>query len=105
MTSINAVNRSAGVAQAAAAVLRKVAWCNVWNRARANDTDGVGSLTHLTASTGVAGDTLCGKSFPRDKGFPSTYRFCKRCLNRAYKLGYAKGFTRQLESVPSVSDH
>lgn len=63
--------------------LYKVAWCNLWNIARANNADGVGSLVHLTTTSDWAGTTLCGKAFPRVKGYPSPVRYCKRCLKKA----------------------
>jgi hypothetical protein len=84
-----------------------VAWCNVWNRSLANDGDGYGTKRHLTASEGVAGRTLCGKSFPADKGYPSTWGagYCRRCVKAAYAKGYTQGFTKGLYAVPSVSDY
>lgn len=83
--------------------LRTVSWTNIWNRSLASDRDGIGTKPHLTADTGLSGKTLCGRAFPDDKGYPSTWgeSFCKRCLNRAYKMGFEKGFTRGLSAVPS----
>jgi hypothetical protein len=86
--------------------LRSVAWCNIWNRSLANNSDGYGTKSHLTESEGVAGKTLCGRSFPRDKGYPSTWGagYCKRCINKALAKGHQPGFTKGLESVPSRED-
>ncbi len=58
--------------------LRKVAWCSLWNRAAARNTD-VGSLIHLTDAPGTTGKTLCGREYPADKGHPAAARLCKRC--------------------------
>lgn len=84
--------------------LRTVAWCNLWNVIAANNGDGYGTKSHLTADEGYSGKTLCGKAFPEYKGYPSTWGagFCKRCLSAAYKRGYEKGFTRGLRGVPSA---
>ena len=84
--------------------LRRVAWCNLWNRSLASDRDGIGTKFHLTADEGYTGKTLCGKTFPKDKGYPSTWGagFCKRCLNKAYAKGYEPGFTKGLRSVPTI---
>lgn len=84
-----------------AVTIRTVKWCNTWNRARAYDTDGAGTKTHLTASAGVAGQTLCGKTFPKDKGYPSSWGAgtCKKCLKKSGLTSIAG-----LASVPSVED-
>jgi hypothetical protein len=82
--------------------LRLVAWCNAWNRSAALHGD-YGSMNHLTESTGLSGVTLCGRTFPMDKGYPGNLgRTCKRCLNKAYKAGQPKGFTKSLAFVPST---
>lgn len=81
--------------------MRKVCWCNLWNSAAAYHSD-VGSLIHLTEAEGVAGKTLCGKSFPADKGYPASGRLCKRCVKAARAQGHPQGFSVNLEYVPSV---
>lgn len=78
--------------------LRRVAWCNLWNIARANDTDGMGSRWHLTTSPGLSGRTLCGKSFPAVKGYPSVWRACRRCQRIAQQRGLVDD---ELPIVPS----
>lgn len=87
--------------------LRTVAWTNLWNRSLASDRDGIGTKWHLTAGEGYTGKTLCGKTYPKDKGYPSTWGagYCKRCVSKAYALGYEKGFTNGLKAVPSLEGY
>ena len=80
--------------------MRKVCWCNLWNRSAAFHHD-VGSRVHLTEAEGVTGKTLCGREFPADKGYPAHAHVCKRCVQIARKRGYQRGFTLYLEFVPS----
>lgn len=84
--------------------LHKVAWCNTFNHSTAINCDGYGSKAHLTSADGKAGKTLCGKEFPAVKGYPSTVGFCKRCCNAAYKMGFEKGFTKELGWVESSDE-
>jgi hypothetical protein len=79
--------------------LRKVAWCNVWNWSDI-DADGVGTKIHLTASLGELGKTLCGRAFPSAEGCPSPVGFCQRCQQKAYQMGYSKGFSKTLDFIP-----
>lgn len=87
--------------------LRLVAWTNIWNRSAAVNSDGHGTKHHVTSEAGYSGKTLCGRTFPEDKGYPSTWGagVCKRCANRAYAMGFEKGFTRGLKSVPSIESY
>ncbi len=78
--------------------LRSVAWVNVWNRIGSLHHDTPGRL-HLTASAGRAGQTLCGRDFPKDKGYTTAFRYCKRCVQLAYTMGYQPGFTKSLDRV------
>ena len=89
--------------------LKKVAWCNLWNYARAMDTDG-GSLIHLTQQNGPTGTTLCGRHYPADKGSPACTRLCKRCRRTAAILAtrdsfaLPAGWLGQLEWIESQED-
>lgn len=65
---------------------RRVAWANVWNWASSLES-GFASLVHLTESEGLSGVTLCGRTFPRAKGYPSYHKYCKRCMQAAAKRG------------------
>lgn len=84
--------------------LRRVQWVNWRQHIQAMDTDR-GCQHHLTAAEGLTGKTLCGREFPADKGGASVLagRWCKRCLNAAYKRGFKIGFTKGIEAVPSKS--
>lgn len=62
------------------------------------------TLQHLTADAGLRGKTLCGRKFPADKGQAQGWKFCKRCVQKAYALGFVKGFTKELDFVPSEED-
>ena len=78
-----------------------VAWCSVWNTSAGIHGD-AGTLMHLTEASTLAGSTLCGKSFPADKGHAGgVTRYCKRCLKKAYAAGEPQGFTRSLQFVRS----
>jgi hypothetical protein len=82
--------------------LRRVQWVNFWDRGMKELHSDVGCLAHLTAYLGFKGKTLCGKEYPEDKGQYSPARYCRRCINAAYKIGYEKGFTKQItDFVPS----
>lgn len=81
--------------------LRNVAWCNLWTVGasyRGQETPG---RVHITDAEGITGKTLCGRKFPANKGFPSAGRYCKRCCAAAYARGEVKGFSKDLEWVPS----
>ncbi len=82
--------------------LRRVQWVSWRDHVAAMNADR-GCHHHLTDNDGIAGKTLCGRQYPADKGFPSPLagRWCKRCLNAAYKRGFERGFTKGIESVPS----
>lgn len=80
--------------------MRKVCWCNIWNSAAAYHSD-VGSRVHLTEAEGLTGKTLCGKSFPADKGYPAHAQLCKRCVRIARNKGCQQGFSQNLDYVPS----
>lgn len=60
--------------------MKKVLWSNVWNWTHSG---GIASRVHLTNDSGLAGKTLCGKAYPRVKGCPSGYAFCKQCFKKA----------------------
>lgn len=80
--------------------LKKVRWQNIDQQLSLSDDLGKSSKTHLTISTELSGKTLCGKVFPKDKGVTSNVvKFCKSCLKKAYKMGYEKGFTKELDLV------
>lgn len=83
--------------------LYAVKWCNVWNHSAALHSD-TGSLIHLTGSTTLAGTTLCGRRFPAHKGSAAGFRFCKRCLKKAYAAGQPQGFTRSIEWIRSSEE-
>lgn len=82
--------------------LRVVQWLNIWNWSLASDCDGYGTKYHLSMMEGRTGKSLCGRQYPAEKGSPSSWGagYCKRCLNRAYRMGYEKGFTKGLFRVP-----
>ena len=84
-------------------VLRRVQWVNLWQRGYQELHGDVGSRVHLTQSEGPSGKTLCGREFPADKGYYSPHKWCKVCVNKAYKLGFQKGFTKGIDYVPSQS--
>jgi len=82
--------------------LRRVKWVGFWDRGMRELHTDVGTTEHLTKETGLTGKTLCGREFPRDKGYASANRFCKRCLKIARNMGFQQGFTKDLEAVGSV---
>ena len=84
-------------------MMRQVAWCNMWNIARARDTD-VGSRIHLTEAEGTTGKTLCGRTFPRRKGCPACANYCRRCFGIARKTGTTLAALDTLEWVPDVEE-
>ena len=87
--------------------LRKVEWVNSWDEIRASNTDGYGTKVHLTDSPQLEGRTLCGKTFPQWKGYPSNWGngICKRCLNKALKMGFEKDVLASLDWVESKSEN
>jgi hypothetical protein len=84
--------------------LRRVQWVNWRDRGMKELHGDVGCRIHLTSAEGLTGKTLCGREFPADKGWYSPHKFCKRCVNKAYKMGFQQGFTKDLDSVPSKRD-
>jgi len=76
--------------------MRTVKWKNLWNW---TSEEGGTTRLHLTTSVGASGTTLCGREFPRAKGYPTAVRYCKSCVKKS-KLTYDQ--IRTLESVPSV---
>ncbi len=78
--------------------MRLVAWKNLWNWTQ---EEGGTTRLHLTEAEGLAGKTLCGREFPRRKGFPFSTRYCKVCVRKS-KLKLAQ--LRALEYVPSADD-
>lgn len=78
--------------------MRLVKWRNVWNW---TGEEGGTTRLHLTNDEGLAGKTLCGREFPRRKGYPTAVRHCKTCLKNA-KLSPAQ--VRTLEYVPSAEE-
>ncbi len=81
-----------------------VQWTNMWNEAAAAHRD-VGTLAHLAEGNALTGTTLCGKTYPARKGYPSGLtRYCKRCMNKAHAAGQPRGFQSNLGFVRSVDD-
>ena len=78
--------------------MKKVAWKNLWNwRAEEGGT----TRLHLTESETLAGSTLCGRTFPRNKGYPTAVSYCKQCVK---KSGMAVKDIQALGYVDSVVD-
>jgi hypothetical protein len=65
-------------------MMRKVKWKNLWNW---TGEEGGTTRLHLTDSDELSGKTLCGRKFPRCKGYPSAVRYCKTCVKKS-KLTY-----------------
>lgn len=79
--------------------LRTVKWKNLWNYTA---EEGGTTRLHLTAAEGTTGKTLCGRDYPRNKGFPTAVRYCKTCVKKSH-LTYAE--INALEDVPSINDY
>jgi len=79
--------------------MRTVKWKNLWNW---TIEEGGTTRLHMTNSDGLSGTTLCGREFPRTKGYPTAVRYCKTCVKKS-KLTYDQ--IRMLESVPSAEAH
>ncbi len=78
--------------------MRLVKWRNVWNW---TGEEGGTTRLHLTNDDGLAGKTLCGRAFPRAKGYPFSPRYCKVCVRKARLTGSE---LRSLEYVPSAEE-
>jgi hypothetical protein len=78
--------------------MRTVKWRNIWNW---TSEEGGTTRLHLTNSEGLSGSTLCGREFPRRKGYPTAVRYCKACVKKS-KLTYEQ--IRALDSVPSAEE-
>lgn len=78
--------------------MRKVKWCNVWNWTQ---EEGGTTRLHLTNDGGLEGKTLCGRTYPRCKGYPVAVRYCKTCVKKS-KLTYDQIFA--LDLVPSATE-
>jgi hypothetical protein len=78
--------------------MRKVKWRNVWNWSQ---EEGGTTRLHLTISEGLSGTTLCGREFPRQKGYPTAVRICKSCARMS---GLTPEQIRAFESVPSAEE-
>lgn len=76
--------------------LRRVAWQNLWNWTQ--EESGT-TRFHLTDARGQSGKTLCGRSFPVEKGYPVSLRVCKRCAVKAAASGYSREQMYRLVSV------
>lgn len=79
--------------------MRTVKWKNLWNYTQ---EEGGTTRLHLTSSEGLTGKTLCGREYPRNKGYPTAVRYCKTCVKKS-KLTFEQ--VRALEQVPSVSGY
>lgn len=78
--------------------MRLVKWKNLWNW---TSEEGGTTRLHLTSSEGLSGTTLCGREFPRCKGYPTAVRYCKVCVKKS-KLTYEQ--LRAFEHVPSAEE-
>ena len=79
-------------------MMKTVKWRNVWNW---TSEEGGTTRLHLTTSEGLEGTTLCGREFPRRKGYPTAVRYCKACVKKS-ELTNEQILT--LEEVPSADD-
>lgn len=75
-----------------------VKWRNTWNWSSA---EGGTTRLHLTKDTTLSGITLCGREYPRCKGYPTAIRYCKTCIKKS-KLSYEE--IRTLDSVANSED-
>jgi hypothetical protein len=78
--------------------MRTVKWKNLWNW---SSEEGGTTRLHLTNDEGLSGTTLCGREFPRRKGYPTAVHYCKACIKKS-KLTSEQ--LRALESVPSAEE-
>ena len=60
--------------------MKKVKWRNVWNW---SSEEGGTTRLHLTESNELSGSTLCGREYPRRKGYPTAVRYCKTCVKKS----------------------
>lgn len=60
--------------------MRTVKWRNVWNW---TGEEGGTTRLHLTADDGLSGKTLCGRDYPRRKGYPTAVHYCKTCVKKS----------------------
>ncbi len=75
--------------------MRLVAWKNLWNW---SCEEGGTTRLHLTNDEGLAGKTLCGREYPRAKGYPTAVRYCKTCVR---KSSLTAAQLNALDEVPS----
>lgn len=60
--------------------MRLVKWQTTMNFS----IDGGGTTRlHLTEALGLTGQTLCGRTFPVEKGWPTAVRYCKTCVQKS----------------------
>jgi hypothetical protein len=78
--------------------MRTVKWKNLWNW---SSEEGGTTRLHLTEGEGLSGTTLCGRKFPRHKGYPTAVHYCKACVK---KSKFTSEQLRTLESVPSAEE-
>ena len=62
--------------------LHRVIWCKSVSAMSQLHGD-YGTTVHITESNAASGKTLCGREYPRDKGYPSVNRVCKICKRKA----------------------
>ena len=84
--------------------LRRVYWSLYQHNAYRNHDFDATTRQHLTDAPGYIGKTLCGRTFPADKGRSQGFKFCKKCVKKAYTLGFEKGFTKTLDFVSSLEN-
>ena len=78
--------------------MRLVKWKNLWNYM---SEEGGTTRLHLTESDTLTGTTLCGREYPRCKGYPTAVHYCKVCVKKS-KL--TSDQLRGLEYVPNAFD-
>jgi len=78
--------------------MRLVKWRNVWNW---TSEEGGTSRLHITNSEALSGTTLCGREFPRRKGYPTAVRYCKTCIK---KSRLSSDQIKTLDLVPNAED-
>ena len=76
-----------------------------WTKYHVSYHDHAPTTQHLTAESGHSGKTLCGRKYPADKGDAQGFKFCKKCVHKAYAMGFEKGFTKELDFIPTYEEH